>query len=307
MAESITYKQIISSVLKDSGGLAFERFNGDLALGDLDVPDVPPTRDINNLDILTDNKGKAIWNYAFSSMNNVITRIDLRYQKINPEDDRWGAVKFCTRSDGSETEKHNFLSEGSTYSNYLESAYDLLGEERAITVDAPNIRDEETAERLCKILILWRFRPLAMLNISCKYSVIDIEMLDKILVNAGVITGQIIDTDLEKWSLMSWPDGTTLPKGATSIDLNAKYTLIGLPYILAEDVIYTNDFLADRQWIVIGRRLVPNIKQKPKIILKLLEIGGSNIDVPEDWVDTFATGDEKIDGFTGSKIVEEKL
>ena len=255
MADKLLYKEVISSLLSESGGLAFERFNGDIALQSLDVPSLAPTRAIVNSDIITNDKGVAVWNYGFTSMRNLITRVDLKYEKVNPEDDYYGSVKFCNRFGSSDTTKHNFLSEGSLYGGYLETAYNLLGEERAVTIEASHIRDEATAEALVKLYILWRFKPLALLNMSCTYSVIDIEPLDKLLVTATVIV-----------------------TGKT--------------------------FLSNREWMVIGRGLLPSINQEPKINLNLIEIGGSNVDAAEDWIDTYATGDEKIDGSTGENIVE---
>lgn len=308
MAKQLFYKEVIGSLLRDSGGLAFEKYNGDLALGNIDVPD-SITRNIADADIITDRAGLAIWNYGFTSMNNLITRIDIKYKKVMPESDRWGGIKFCTRFNGADIQKHNFLEEGSTYSNHLQKAFDVLGEERALSIDAPHVRDEATVEALAKLIILWRFKPLALVDLHCKYSVIDIEMLDKIGITATVVTGENagsgINTEPELWSLMGWPDGATLPVGSGSIDLNAQYVMAGLPNITSATV-YSNDFLYDRSWMVVGRRLIPNIKKNGKIILRLMEIGGSNIDDSLVWVDTFASGDQKVDGSTGSLIAEEK-
>jgi len=186
----IKYRDILSLLLKNYGAVAFDRFDGTLGIVSLDAP-ASITRNIANSEILVDQSGLAVWNYSYSSTERMITSLELWYQPITPLKDGFGAKKYCRSSSypspPEETEKHNFSSEGSTYKGYLDNSRAVLGEERPLTLYARAIRDEATAEALCKLVIKWKCRPLIMMELDCSYAALDIELFDKIGITGDVV------------------------------------------------------------------------------------------------------------------------
>lgn len=183
------FRETLAFLLGQSGAVAFERFDGTIAPVTLDDPG-STSRTLVDGEIITDAKGLFRITPNYTSMKNLITRIDVRYKKIHPLDDEYGAVKFCRRIDdtlATNEQRHNFTSSGNKYSGFLQTAYDYTNEDNPLTILADGIRDDATAEALAKLIITFRFKPLVILNAVCKYSVLDIEIADKIASNLTFI------------------------------------------------------------------------------------------------------------------------
>jgi len=171
MATNPKFRDVLKFYLENSGGVLFERFDGKIALSSLDDPG-SVTRTIDDTEIITDGNNVAIYNYNFTSANDLITRIDLKYQWILPLGDEFDKVKFVQHTSAAGTpDNFSFLDEdgnaGEFYSGLLENAFITLGEERTFTFESEAIRDEETAERLARIMIKWRHKQLVILDLEC--------------------------------------------------------------------------------------------------------------------------------------------
>ena len=183
----IAWRNILKELAFNSGIVTAERYNGKLAVIVTDIPeDGDFSRTIAESEIETDSKGNAIWDYDITPMSELITRLDLRYKPIIPRSNSYRGVKFCQRTD-LDGDDNNFTTEGSEYSSLLQMAYNELGEERKLTVNANHIRDAATAENLAKNYIRWHYRQLAILKITCTYSVIDIEQWTKVKTNLSFL------------------------------------------------------------------------------------------------------------------------
>jgi len=184
MAENPKLRDVLSFLLMNSGGLLFERYDGKIALASLDDPG-SVSRTIDDTEIKLDSSGVAKYDYNFTSANDLITRIDLKYQQILPLDAEFDKVKFAQRTGGTgEQNNFNFLDDdgnaGEFYSSLLQNAHNAIGEERPFTFEAEAIKDEQTAERLARLIILWRHKQLAVLKLHCTYKALDIEMWDDV-------------------------------------------------------------------------------------------------------------------------------
>jgi len=260
MSEVLKFRDILRWLLWQSGGASFERFDGSIAPVSLDEP-ASITRNITNDEIIIDG-GLASWDYSFTNTSRLITRIDLYYKPNLALDGGW-AKKFCQYTGGT-GEDHNFTTidddghGGSYYSGLLADSYDYIDEERGYTLYANGIRDGDTAEKLAMLLIKWRVAPLVEIVMDCTYSVLDIELFDKV-----GITG---------------------------------------------DIITNFSFLSGCTWLVTGHRItLPIHGKQPGVQLKLLQMGPASPPIPsdEDWIDTYATGDEKVDTFATGEFIQE--
>lgn len=175
-------RNVLERMLSQAGCVMRERPDGVIGLCTLDDPG-SVTRNITAAEVLIDDSKMARWSHSRSSADNLITEIDIWYSPIIPLKDGYAGRKFCKRNGASGT-TDNFLTEGETYSGYLENAYDLIGEDRPLQIKLDGVRDEATAEAFAKLWIKWRMRFLATLNLACKYSALDIELWDKIGVTA---------------------------------------------------------------------------------------------------------------------------
>lgn len=191
------FKESISFLLTNSAGIAFERFDGTIAVADLDNGSTVKT--IADANVLLDGAGVPKINTAFTPIDKLITSIEVKYQKIIPEKDQYGAVKFAKRSGATipaGEERHNFtLSDtvglAGTYCGLLQSAYEQLGEERPLTVYADAIRDADTAERLARAIILKRYKSLAQISFESNYSLLDLEIGDKVAINLTYLSAAL--------------------------------------------------------------------------------------------------------------------
>ena len=170
-------RDVLGKMLSMSGCIMRERPDGTIGLVTLD--DATISRNIDASEILLDNNKQSRWSHSRSSADNLITEIDVWYSPIIPLKDGYAGRKFCKRNGASGT-TDNFLTEGETYSGYLENAYDLIGEDRPLQIKLDGVRDEATAEAFAKLWIKWRMRFLATLNLDCTYSALDIELWDKV-------------------------------------------------------------------------------------------------------------------------------
>ena len=73
----------------------------------------------------------------------------------------------------------------------LQNAFDLVGEEREITLEAEFIRDERTVEFYTSHIVRWRTKFLMMLTMDCTYSVADIEFGDKVGVAVNAMPARL--------------------------------------------------------------------------------------------------------------------
>jgi hypothetical protein len=118
----------------------------------------------------------------------MITSIQVKYQKILPLQNEWGATKYINRN----ATEHNFTltdSYGTAayYGYLLQLAYETLGEERPLTVEADCIRDADTAERLARLMILYRYKPQAVVNVECIYTGLQLEVGDEVGLNISFL------------------------------------------------------------------------------------------------------------------------
>lgn len=241
-------REVIRDIASHSAGIIFEKYDGSISITTMDDPG-SVSRNIEDSEILTDQNNLAIWDYSYTSVDLLITQIELFYKPIHPLDGGWVGRVYANRSSLSDL---GVL--GVEYSGYLDNAYNTINEDRKLTIYAPGIRDEDTAKNLARLWIEWRTKPLAMMSLECSYSVLDIEFGDKIGVTATTI----------------------------------------------------HSFLRNKTWLVIGYKINPNILNKqPSAVLELIEVGGSSQTEPTEWVDTFATGDEKTDTFSTGEIIQE--
>lgn len=180
------FKKSLEKILECSGLVCFERFDGSLALQTLDDPG-GVTRTITDAEIKVD--GNKMFEVETSSLDTekIITSIEVKYRPVLPEDGKYAATVFCRRS-GAAGEQHNFTGGGNEYTGYLQLAYETLGTERPLVIEADAIRDAATAEALAKLIIKLRYKPLEQLIIKCRYSPMDIEITDKIGLNSTILT-----------------------------------------------------------------------------------------------------------------------
>jgi hypothetical protein len=182
-------KDVLKYYLFNGGCIGFEKYDGTLALATLDNSATVGT--ISDSDLLLDDNKYPRISTSFTDIKNCITRIDLRYQRIVPLSDRYAQTKFCRRSNDPLTDggsKHNFTLSDTNggwqfYSELLEQSYNRIGYENPLTIDADGIRDADTAEKLARLLILMRYKPLAQLSIDAKYTMLAYEIGDKVNVN----------------------------------------------------------------------------------------------------------------------------
>lgn len=240
MATTFEFRDIARFILANSGGAAFERYDGTLCPVSLDLPG-STFRDIVDAEIAVDDSGVAKWNQGYTGMGRIITRIDLYYQPILPLKGGWAKI-YCQRVGGS-GEINNFGSDGATYSGYLQEAYDIVNEDRPLTIYANGIRDAATAEKLAKLYILWRFMPLKLLSVTGTYSLLDIELLDKVGVDCSFLPAHYVG---KKWLVVGH---RVVPSVGAMPGVELKLIQIGGDQIaddlVLQDTWATGDSLAD--------------------------------------------------------------
>ncbi len=191
---AIMYRDLIKMMVWNSGGLYFENYAGNICLSDLDTP-VSGVKTITEAMVKVDGNNNAIWNYNHTPSSEIYTGIELFYKPVIPmkmnNSDTSGSGysrKYCytiNHPAGEDLDPvtnaaHNLLTESAIYRQKLSEAQDYIGQERKITFHADAIRDEATAEKLLKLLIQWHCRPLAVLNLTCTYAVLDMEIFDAV-------------------------------------------------------------------------------------------------------------------------------
>ena len=142
----------------------------------------------------------------------------------------------------------------------LEVIAQLDTEDRPSGLAILNDGTEIYITHLLKLIIKWRHFQLAVVEVNCTYSVLDVEMWDKVGITAGIITDY--------------------------------------------------SFLSGLSWLVIGKRIVPNIKgKKPGVRLRLMQLGTADLPETLQWVDQLAGsgGDSKVDVLTGGEQITEVL
>lgn len=180
MAKSLKYKDTLKGILRNSGLVSFCKYNGTVALADLDSD----TSDlaISNTNIIIDDNGPAL-SFSYTDLNDIITSIELKYSKIIPEDNVYSEKIYMYRTDGAPSgiNQDNFnLSGKSEYINLLDTAYALIGEDKPYSFEADGIRDSATAERLARLIIKLHFKPMAIVEFEATYSLLKMEIGDKI-------------------------------------------------------------------------------------------------------------------------------
>jgi hypothetical protein len=175
MAEKILFDSVMNKILFNSGCLGFFNSNDNFIIADLDDPG-SATRTITDGEISLSGNNRQI-NYTQTTKDNIITQIKLKY-KLNNASGEYTAIKYCSRNSANDT--HNFLTEGNEYQSRLDTGYEILGEDKELIVEADLIRDEATAEALTKIIIQYRYKQVPTLELTGTYSLLDIELGDKI-------------------------------------------------------------------------------------------------------------------------------
>lgn len=177
------FRDEINKMLSCSGLICFEKYDGTLGLATLDAPD-EVTRFVTDDEIKIDSALMADVDFGSIDTSILITAIEVKYRTVLPVDDKYAGVVYCNHT-GSDIS--NFTDDINEYSGYLATAYDALGEDRPYTVEAPCIRDAATAELLAKLIIKLRYKALEQITIRGSYSLLDIEIGDKIGMNSTLL------------------------------------------------------------------------------------------------------------------------
>jgi len=181
-------RDVIGEICKDGRILYFERYDGDIAIAHDEYAGGSVLRTLTESDIAVDNENRAVWKAGYSSLDDVYTRVEVHYKPILPQekDKAFSAIKYCQRTNATGTTS-NFDTEEATYKARLETAFDKINEDRTLIYYAWHIRDEASAELLCKSLINWHHKPLRLLELEVPYVGIAIEMWNRIKINVNVI------------------------------------------------------------------------------------------------------------------------
>ena len=213
-------RDMLTIIALQSGAIIYRRFDGSIGVTSLDEPE-SVSRNIENADILLDGNGLAQWNYGYSNAKYLITKININYCPLIPVKDNYTKKKYCYRTgfiDPAGVANYN-IGEGDTYSGYLQNAYDILGEERELSIKCPGIRDDDTAENLLKLIIKWRSALLRIITLACKYTILDIEIGDDIGITATVLPSYLAS---KKWFVT----GTRIMPLLRGNTMGVKLTLI---------------------------------------------------------------------------------
>jgi len=196
------YRDILRFLLVQSGATLFERYDGSIAPVSLDVPE-SVTRNITDAEILCDGNGIAQWDYDTIPTSVLITDLHLYYKPITPQDGGWSGYRYCqSLSTGSGSIANWTTKDVGPYIGYLENSYSIINEARPLTVYCPGIRDDATAEELSSIIIYYRTALWYLLDLTCTFSVLDIEMFDNIGVTASAVTGTHTFLGSSKWKVI---------------------------------------------------------------------------------------------------------
>jgi hypothetical protein len=276
MDKNPTFKEALSYYLTNGGGIAFEKYNGKIAVVDLDVDTSDKT--LADTDVLLDSNKLPMVDYGFTDMKKLITSIEIKYQKVVPENNVYGATSFCYRTGmtGLDARNNFSLTEGGITKvdcmSMLQSAYDMLGEEKPYTLNADGIRDADTAERLARLIIQLRTRPMAWVKITGPYSILK--------------------------------TGTT--PNFKLLEIGDKVDAANVSYLPANIKTYTsNGVAATRLFMIAGINIKPNVGSKANAVLNLCEIGTSNLPASVDWIETGNTGDIKTETGNTGAIAQE--
>lgn len=183
------FKNIIRYYLKNCGCIAYEKYDGSLAIATVDKSE--SIRTITDSDCKLKNNIPDV-SFSYTDIDKCYSQIYIRYKQVLANNERFGAVKYCKNVSSVESPIHNFTliddnGNWQYYSTLLQIARDNIGFDRTLTFDADGIRDDDTAERLCRLLILLHYKPLAKIIINGSYSLLNIEIGDKIDTNISTL------------------------------------------------------------------------------------------------------------------------
>lgn len=190
MESDVTFKKALKYYLLNSGCIAYEKYDGSLAIATVDKSE--SIRTITDSDCKLKNNIPDV-SFSYTDIDKCYSSICVRYKKVIADEERYGSKKYCKNINFSNIESnisniHNFTlldinGNWKYYSTLLQIARDNIGFDRTLTFDADGIRDDDTAERLCRLLILLHYKPLAKIIINGSYSLLNIEIGDKIDTN----------------------------------------------------------------------------------------------------------------------------
>lgn len=183
------FREEIEKMLECSGLLCFERYDSAMGIASLDAPSVI-ARTIDDSEVLISN-GKTDIDIESEDTDIIITSIEIKYRPILPTGE-WASTVYCHRSASGESPLHNFETiDASESQNLLQQAYETIGDEKPLVVEAPCIRDAATAERLAALIVKLRYKPLVSIKLSGTYSLLDIELCDKIGINISQLSATL--------------------------------------------------------------------------------------------------------------------
>lgn len=186
------YRDVAEFILKQSGGVMFERYDGTICPVSLNTP-ASVTRNIIDYEIATD-KGMSSIKVGYTPARNIVTGIVLWYRPIIPMngDGGWMGNRYCYMTQYGVVST-NIADAPRAYDNTVRAhiAHRTIQERRTLTIYCPGIRDDDTAELLLDMVLQWRCRPLTILTMKCTYGVLDLEMWDKVGVTAGTLPSNL--------------------------------------------------------------------------------------------------------------------
>lgn len=190
MADRPKFKDCMKLLLENSYGFAFEKYNGNLALARIDV-DGTTVGTIDDSDVLL-KSNKTAARISYTDIDNTITGIVIKYQRVHADNNYYGASSFCHRISSSETIKHNWTlldanGNWQFYSSLLQTSYEQRNTDNILTIEADGIRDASTAERLARAIVLQRWKPMAIIDIDCLYTCLKYEIGDQVALDIGVL------------------------------------------------------------------------------------------------------------------------
>lgn len=226
-------RDVITDLLMQCGCIVREGADGTIGIVTLDTPG-SVTRNIDQTEVLINEMRIPRWEVSHGPAENLITELNIWYRPILPQTQGgsgprtqgamggYAAHIYCKRNDGSSS-LYNFSSGGSTYSGYLDNAYGIIATDRPMTVKLPGIRDAATAEALAKLLIGWRCELLSQLVLTCTYSVLDIELGDKVGCTATFLPSYL---ESKKWLVVGQ---RIVPNVGVGVQPEVTLTLLEMP------------------------------------------------------------------------------
>jgi len=204
------FKECMNLFLKNSAGFAYEKYNGKLALARTDL-DGTIAYEIADTDILLKRNKPAV-KISYTNIEDTISGIVIKYQKVLPENNSFAATSYCYRI-GNTNNLHNWSiidtnGNWQYYSGLLQSAYEARESENILTIEADGIRHAFTAERLARAIVLQRWQPMAMIDIECAYTMLKAEIGDQVSTNISILNSSALNNKV--WLIVKTKINTTV-------------------------------------------------------------------------------------------------